>query len=41
MSLLNRKSAWEKDWDDLKKKEAKYQEKRTQGPTSVDLFQRN
>lgn len=37
MSLLNRKSAWEKDWDDLKKKEAKYQEKRNQGPTSVLL----
>ena len=37
VSLLNRKSAWEKDWDDLKKKEAKYQEKRNQGPTSVLL----
>lgn len=37
MSLLNRKSAWERDWEDLKKKEAKYQEKRNQGPTSVLL----
>ncbi|MBR5128476.1 MAG: EcsC family protein [Firmicutes bacterium] len=37
VSLLNRKSAWERDWEDLKKKEAKYQEKRNQGPTSVLL----
>lgn len=35
MSLLNRKSAWEKDWQDLRKREARYQEKRQQGPTSV------
>ncbi len=35
VSLLNRKSAWEKEWDDLKKKEAKYTFKRQEGPTSV------
>lgn len=35
MSLLNRKSAWEKDWEDLKKREDKFTEKRQQGPTSV------
>lgn len=35
MSFLTRKSAWEKDWQALEKKEAKYREKRQQGPTSV------
>ncbi len=35
MSLLNKKSAWERDWQDLVKREGKYQEKRQQGPTSV------
>ena len=35
MSLLNRKSAWEKEWDDLEKKEAKYAARRQEGPTSV------
>ena len=35
MSWQSRKSAWEKDWDDLKKKEAKYAAKRQEGPTSV------
>lgn len=35
MGWQSRKSAWEKDWDDLKKKEAKYAAKRQEGPTSV------
>ena len=35
VSLLNRKSAWEKEWDDLEKKEAKYAARRQEGPTSV------
>ena len=35
MSWQIRKSAWEKDWDDLKKKELKYTSKRQEGPTSV------
>lgn len=35
VSLLSRKSAWEKEWEDLKKKEAKFASKRQQGPTSV------
>lgn len=35
MSLLNRKSAWEKEWEDLKRKEMKYASKRQEGPTSV------
>ena len=35
MSWQSRKSAWEKDWEDLKKKEAKYAAKRQEGPTSV------
>ncbi len=35
MSWLSSKSAWEKDWEDLKKKEAKYASKRQEGPTSV------
>ena len=35
MSLLNRKSAWEKEWEDLKHKEMKYASKRQEGPTSV------
>lgn len=35
MSLLNKKSPWDKDWDDLCKKEAKFEAKRQEGPTSV------
>lgn len=35
MSFLSKKSAWEKDWQALEKKEAKYRDKRQQGPTSV------
>ena len=35
MSLLSKKSAWEKEWEDLKKKENKYASKRQEGPTSV------
>ena len=35
MSLLNKKSAWEKEWEDLKRKELKYASKRQEGPTSV------
>ncbi len=35
MSLWNRKSPWEKEWDDLEKREAAYTAKRKEGPTSV------
>lgn len=35
VSFLSKKSAWEKDWQALEKKEAKYRDKRQQGPTSV------
>ena len=35
MSLLNKKSPWDKDWNDLCKKEAKFEAKRQEGPTSV------
>lgn len=35
VSLLSKKSAWEKEWEDLKKKENKYASKRQEGPTSV------
>lgn len=32
---IKRKSPWEKEWDDLLKREAKFEEKRQSGPTSV------
>ena len=35
MDLFNRKSPWEKEWEDLLKKESKFAEKRQAGPTSV------
>lgn len=35
MALFNKKSPWEKEWDDLLKKESKFAEKRQAGPTSV------
>lgn len=33
--LFKRKSPWQKEWDDLLKREAKFAEKRQAGPTSV------
>ena len=35
MALFNKKSPWEKEWEDLLKKESKFAEKRQAGPTSV------
>lgn len=35
MAIFERKSAWEKEWQDLLKKEAKFTAKRKEGPTSV------
>ncbi len=35
MSLWSRKSPWEKEWDDLTKKELAFIEKRKEGPTSA------
>lgn len=35
MALFNKKSPWEREWDDLLKKESKFAEKRQAGPTSV------
>ncbi|MBQ9961012.1 MAG: EcsC family protein [Firmicutes bacterium] len=35
MGLLNRTSAWDKEWKDLERKEAKFIEKRKEGPTST------
>ena len=35
MELFKRKSPWEKEWEDLLKKESKFAEKRQAGPTSV------
>lgn len=35
MAVFMKKSPWKKEWDDLKKKEAKFTEKRTAGPTSA------
>lgn len=35
MSIIRRKSPWEKEWENLLKKEAKFSSKRKQGPTSI------
>lgn len=35
MAFYTKKSAWEREWDDLLKKEAKFTAKRKEGPTSV------
>ena len=35
MDLFSRKTPWEKEWEDLLKKESKFAEKRQAGPTSV------
>ncbi len=35
MALFSKKSPWEKEWEDLLKKESKFAEKRQAGPTSV------
>ncbi len=35
MALFNKKSPWEKEWEELLKKESKFAEKRQAGPTSV------
>ena len=35
MALFTRKSPWEKEWEDLQRKESKFAEKRQAGPTSV------
>lgn len=35
MALTSKKSAWDKEWKDLEKKEAKFIEKRKDGPTST------
>ena len=35
MSLLNRKSAWQKEWEGLERKEEKFASKRFEGPTST------
>ncbi len=35
MAIFMKKSAWEKEWEDLLKKEAKFTSKRKEGPTSV------
>lgn len=35
MELFTKKTAWEKEWNDLQKKEAKFTAKRKEGPTSV------
>lgn len=35
MSLVNRKSPWQKEWEDYLKKEEKFVSRRKQGPTSV------
>ena len=35
MALFNKKSPWEKEWEDLLKKESKFAEKRQASPTSV------
>lgn len=35
MDLFKRKSPWEKEWEDLIRKESKFAEKRQAGPTSV------
>lgn len=35
MSLFNKKSPWDKDWNDLQRREAKFIAKRQEGPTSV------
>jgi len=35
VGLLNRTSAWDKEWKDLERKEAKFIEKRKEGPTST------
>ena len=33
MSLISKKSPWEKDWSDLQKKEEKFIARRMEGPT--------
>ncbi len=35
MAITTKKSPWEKEWADLEKKEAKFTQKRKEGPTSV------
>lgn len=35
MNLFKKKTAWEKDWEDLLKKEEKFSQKRMDGPTST------
>lgn len=35
MALINRKSPWEKEWENLRKKEEKFTARRLEGPTSV------
>ena len=35
MAIMTKKSPWEKEWADLEKKEAKFTQKRKEGPTSV------
>ncbi len=35
MDFFNKKTPWQKEWSDLKKKEAKFRERRKDGPTSM------